>query len=147
MLDLASVRARFPGLATDFVLLDNAGGSQILGEAVERIVDFLTTSNVQLGGSYEVSQRAGERVAAGHAALARWIGCDAGELVLGTSTTQLLNNLALAMSAQLDPGDEIVVTDVDHESNIGCWRRLAEARGAIVREWKVDADTLTLRLE
>ena len=51
------------------------------------------------------------------------------------------------MSAQIEPGDEIVVTDVDHESNIGCWRRLAEARGAIVREWKVDADTLTLRLE
>src|SRR6476661_4155734 len=102
MLDLASVRARFPGLASDFVLCDNAGGSQILGSAIERIADFLTTSNVQLGGSYAVSQRAAERVAAGHAALARWIRCDGDELVLGTSTTQLLNNLALAMTAQIE---------------------------------------------
>src|SRR5690349_10880202 len=131
MLDLPAVRAQFPTLAHSdgWILLDNAGGSQILGRAVERVREFYTTSNVQLGGSYALSQLAGERVAAGHAALARWLGCDDGEVALGTSTTQLLANLALAMAPQIGPGDELVVTDVDHESNIGCWRRLAAARG------------------
>ena len=147
MLDLAAVRAQFPGLGGDWVFFDNAGGSQILGRAIERVVEHFRTSNVQLGGSYAPSLLARERVAAGQRALAGWVGCDADELALGTSTTQLLANLALAMSAQLLPGDELVVTDVDHESNIGPWRRLAAARGAVVKEWRADGDTLALRLE
>ena len=147
MLDLDATRARFPALQHDWIYGDNAGGSQILGSAVERIVDFLGRCNVQLGGSYALSQLAGERVAAGHAALARWIHCDPSELVLGTSTTQLLNNLALAMREKIAPGDELVVTDCDHESNIGAWRRLAAERGATVREWRVAPDTLALRIE
>jgi len=147
MLDVDSVRAQFPGLATDWILLDSAGGSQMLGRAIDRVAEFYRTSNVQLGGTYAPSQLAAERVTSGHAALARWIHCGADELVLGTSTTQLLNNLALAMSAQIAPGDEIIVTDVDHESNIGCWRRLAAARGATVKEWRVDGESLALRVE
>jgi cysteine desulfurase family protein (TIGR01976 family) len=147
MLDLGRVRAQFPALGGDWIFFDNAGGSQILGRAIERVRDFYTTSNVQLGGSYALSQLAEERVHDGRRALARWLRCDADELVLGTSTTQLLANLALAMAPALAPGDEIIVTDVDHESNIGCWRRLAAARGAVVKEWRVDEDTLALRLE
>ena len=147
MLDVEGVRAQFPGLASDWVLFDNAGGSQMVARAIERVGEFYRTSNVQLGGSYAPSQLAAERVTNGHAALARWIHCGADELVLGTSTTQLLNNLALAMSAQIAPGDELIVTDVDHESNIGCWRRLAAMRGAVVKEWRVDGDTLALRAE
>ena len=147
LVNVDNVRAQFPGLATDWILLDNAGGSQMLGGAIDRVVEFYHTSNVQLGGTYAPSQLAAERVTSGHAALARWIHCGADELVLGTSTTQLLNNLALAMSAQIAPGDEIIVTDVDHESNIGCWRRLAAARGAIVKEWRVDGESLALRVE
>ena len=61
-LDPAFVRAQFPALANGFVFLDNAGGSQILGRVVERISDYLITSNVQLGASYAVSQRASERM-------------------------------------------------------------------------------------
>src|SRR3954463_12880481 len=120
MLDLGRVRAQFPGLASEWTFFDNAGGSQILGRAVERIVDFFTTSNVQLGGSYAPSQLAARRVFDGQAALARWVRCDADELVLGTSSTQLVANLTLAMAPGLAPGDELIVTDVDHESNIGC---------------------------
>jgi len=147
MLDLAGVRARFPALHSDWIFCDNAGGSQILGSAIDRVVEFLRGSNVQLGGSYALSALAAERVAGGHAALARWLHCDPSELVIGTSTTQLLNNLALAMRAHIAPGDELVVTDCDHESNIGAWRRLAAERGATVREWKVAPDTLALRAE
>lgn len=146
-LDLDAVRRQFPALGDEWALFDNAGGSQILGAAIDRIVEFLRTSNVQLGGSYALSRLAGERVAAGGAALARWMGCDPAELVIGSSTTQLLGNLAQAMAGQLAAGDELVVTNVDHESNIGCWRRLAAARGAVVKEWRVDPETLLLRAE
>ena len=149
MLDLCEVRAQFPTLADPhgWILFDNAGGSQILGSAAASVAQFYASSNVQLGGSYELSQIAGERVAAGGKALARWLGCDAAEVVMGTSTTQLLANLSLAMARQIAPGDELVVTDVDHESNIGPWRRLAALRGATLKEWRVDAETLTLRLD
>jgi cysteine desulfurase family protein (TIGR01976 family) len=144
MLDLGRVRAQFPALDWEWTFFDNAGGSQILGRAVERIVEFLTTSNVQLGGSYAPSQLAAKRVADGTAALARWARCDADELVLGTSSTQLLQNLAVAMTPQLRPGDEIIVTDVDHESNIGAWTRIP---GVTCKTWRVDGDSLALRLE
>ncbi len=147
MLDLDAVRARFPALGGDFVFFDNAGGSQILGAAIDRVVEFFTTSMVQLGGSYALSQLAGERVADGQRALARWLGCDPSEVVIGNSTTQLLANLTLAMAPGFAPGDEIIVTDVDHESNIGCWARLQAARGVVVKTWHVDEETLTLRLD
>jgi cysteine desulfurase family protein (TIGR01976 family) len=149
MLDLFEVRSKFPTLGNPhhWILFDNAGGSQILGSAAERVAEFYATSNVQLGGSYALSALAGERVAGGVRAVARWLGCDAAEVVLGTSTTQLLGNLAQAMAAEIAPGDEIVVTDVDHESNIGCWRRLAALRGAVIKEWRVADDTLALRTE
>jgi len=149
MLDLAGVRSQFPTLADPrgWILFDNAGGSQILGSAAARVAEFYATSNVQLGGSYAISALASQRVGDGQKALARWLGCDAEEVVLGTSTTQLLANLSLALAPQIAPGDEIVVTDVDHESNIGCWRRLAASRGATIKEWRVDGDTLALRAE
>jgi cysteine desulfurase family protein (TIGR01976 family) len=146
-LDLGAIRRQFPGLDRPWVFFDNAGGSQILGRAVESIVEFLTGSNVQLGGTYAVSELAALRVAEGARALARWIGCDASEVVIGTSTTQILSNLALAMAAELAPGDEIVVTDVDHEANIGCWRRMAAVRGLSVVEWRVDRTTHRLRID
>ncbi len=147
MLDLSGVPAPIPAHPQTGIFFDNAGGSQVVGTAAARVAEFFATSYVQLGGSYALSQLAGERVADGHRALARWLGCDAAEVVMGTSTTQLLANLSLAMSRQLAPGDEIVVTDVDHESNIGPWRRLAALRGATIKEWRVDADTLLLRAD
>jgi cysteine desulfurase family protein (TIGR01976 family) len=145
-LDLAAIRRQFPALADEWIFFDNAGGSQILGRAIDRIAEFLRTSNVQLGGTYALSRRAGERVHEGARALSRWMGCDPSEVVIGSSTTQLLANLASSMTGQLARGDEIVVTDLDHESNIGCWRRLEE-RGVVVKEWPVDAGTQALRVE
>ncbi len=143
MLDLASVRAAFPALAEGFTYFDNAGGSQTLGVVANRIRDYLLTTNVQLGASYAISHAAGERVAEGARGAASFVNAaDPSEVVLGSSTTQLLQNLALAMAPSLSPGDEIIVTDCDHEANIGPWRRL-EARGVVVKEWRIS----TLRLE
>jgi cysteine desulfurase family protein (TIGR01976 family) len=139
MLDVQRARRAFPGLESDGVFFDAAGGSQLLGAALEAITLYARTSFVQLGASYAASRLASERVAAGRAAMAELMGAGApSELVLGPSTTQLLANLALACAPSLGPGDELIVTELDHESNIGPWRRVAALRGATVRTWTID---------
>lgn len=144
MLDLARVRAAFPALASGYVFLDNAGGSQTLGAVADRIRDYLTATNVQLGASYAVSAAAGERVRGAVRATAALLGAaDPSEVILGPSTTQLVHNLALAMAPRLAPGDEIVVTAADHHANVGAWQRLAR-QGVVVRTWPLDPETLRL---
>lgn len=144
MLDLAVVRAAFPALASGFVFLDNAGGSQTLGEVAERVRDYLLHTNVQLGASYEVSAAAGQRVTAAVRATSTYVGgVDPSEVVFGASTTQLLANLSAAMEPTLAAGDEIVVSDADHQANVGPWTRLAR-RGVVIRRWRLDPVTLQL---
>lgn len=145
-LDLDYVRSQFPGLANGWTFFDNAGGSQILKGAVERINTFLFDKNVQIGGSYAVSQAAAEalyeaRTAAMHLVNAR----RPEEIVFGNSTTALLQNLARSMHSQLSEGDEIIITVSDHESNIGPWDRLQE-RGVILKIWPLNKQTLSLDL-
>jgi len=143
-MDLDHVRAAFPALASGFGFLDNAGGSQTLAVVADRIRDYLLSTNVQLGASYAVSEAAGERVRAAVRATGAFVGTDdPREVVIGSSTTQLLHNLALAMEPDLSPGDEIVVTTADHHANIGPWQRLAR-RGVVIRTWNVDPDSLRL---
>ena len=145
-LDMEFVRAQFPGLNNGWVFFDNAGGSQILKGAVERINAFLYERNVQIGGSYEVSQKAAEALLASREAGRLLVNAErAEEIVFGHSTTVLTQNLANAMRSQLAPGDEIVVTVADHESNIGPWERLREF-GIVVKIWPLDLGSLKLRL-
>ncbi|WP_218082221.1 cysteine desulfurase-like protein [Anthocerotibacter panamensis] len=147
VLDLEFVRQQFPALAGPWTFFDNAGGSQILGRVVERIREFLLTSNVQVGASYAVSALATQRLEAARQAMAAFIhAAHPEEVVLGSSTTQLLGNLALAMGPTLPPHSEIIVTNCDHEANIGAWVRLRE-HGVTVKFWEVDPETLELRLE
>jgi len=146
-LDLPAVRRHFPALAGDWVFLDNAGGSQTLEAVGDRVRDYLLHTNVQLGATYEPSQRSGERVRAGQAALAGLVNAaDPSEVVIGSSTSALLRMLALTLGRTLAPGDEIVVTNCDHEANIGPWRDL-EAQGAVIRTWSVRSDTFRLETE
>ncbi|MBL8944433.1 MAG: cysteine desulfurase-like protein [Myxococcales bacterium] len=143
-LDLDFVRAQFPALASDTVFLENAGGSQTLAAVADRIRDYLLTTNVQLGASYAASQASTARVREAARETAAFVGASDPEcVILGPSTTQLLNNLALAMQGGLVPGDEIVVSAADHAANVGCWRRLA-ARGIVVKTWPIDRDTWRL---
>lgn len=147
-LDLPVLRQRFPALAGDWVFFDNAGGSQILGEAVERMRRYLLTTNVQHGGSYELSTRAAERVTAGVAAAGLLLGTpDPREVVLGPSATQLLQNLSRAMVGTfLHPGDEVLVSELEHETNVGPWLRLQEA-GIRVRTWQAEPESRQLTLD
>ncbi|MFY0535786.1 aminotransferase class V-fold PLP-dependent enzyme [Nannocystis pusilla] len=136
------VRSRFPGLARDEVFLDNAGGSQILGSVIDGIGDYLRDCNVQHGATYGASQR----VTAGKQALASLFGAGPGTVVFGPSTTQIVFNLAAALGPSLQPGDEIVVTEADHEANVGAWRRVAAQRGAEVKLWRIDRARQSLEL-
>jgi cysteine desulfurase family protein (TIGR01976 family) len=145
-LDLDYVRSQFPGLSRGWTLFDNAGGSQILKGAVERINTFLIEKNVQIGGSYAVSQAAAAALYESRTAAMHLLNASRPEeIVFGASTTQLLQNLARAMQSQLSPGDEIIVTVSDHESNIGPWDRLQE-RGITLKFWPLNKETLTLDL-
>lgn len=146
-LDMDFVRAQFPGLAAPWVFFDNAGGSQTLRGVGDRIVEFLFERNVQIGGSYAVSQAAAEALMAGRRAGQTLVGAARPEeIVFGPSTTVLLQWLAAAMRGQLRPGDEIVVSTGDHESNIGPWERLREI-GVEIRYWRVHPESYAMRLE
>lgn len=145
--DPSAARAAFPALSRDFVFMDNAGGSQCLGAVADAVRAYLLERNAQLGASYSVSVEASAHVLAGRRAIARLVGvADDRQVVIGPSTTQLLSNLALAVAPGLAPGDQIVVTNADHEANIGAFRRL-ESRGVVVREWELDLESRTLRLD
>lgn len=144
-LELSRVRACFPALSGGTVFMDNAGGSQCLGAVADAVRAYLLERNVQLGASYAVSVDASAHVLEGRRAIARLVGAeDDRQVVLGPSTTQLVSNLALAMSPGLRPGDEIVVTNADHEANVGPFRRL-ESQGVVIREWQIDREALALR--
>ena len=134
-LDLEYVRRQFPALTDDIVLLDNAGGSQIARPVLDRISEFMFSANVQLGATYSTSVAAARKVAEGREALATLLNADrAEEVVMGATATQLFDQLAQALVQHWKPGDEIIVSNFDHEANIGPWRRL-EQRGIVVKTW------------
>lgn len=144
--DLAQVRSNFPGLARGWTLFDNAGGSQILKGAVDRMTEFLFEKNVQIGGTYEVSLAAADALNQARDAAAMLMNASRREeIVFGPSTTVLLQNLSRAMRSQLSAGDEVIVTVADHESNIGPWVSLQEA-GIKLKFWPLNHDTLSLDL-
>ena len=145
-LDLSAVRAHFPALQSGWAFMDNAGGAQILRPVLDRIEEYLTTSNVQLGASYEISQLARERVSVGAGAMATMINAaDPSEVVMGPSSTQLLAMLARSVGSTLASGDEIIITDADHEANLGPWERLQE-RGIVIKCWGLNRESLQLEL-
>jgi cysteine desulfurase family protein (TIGR01976 family) len=141
-LDLAQIRAAFPALGQDMVFFDNAGGSQVLRTVADRVADYLLTTSVQHGASYATSQLATARVEQARGELASLVGAtDPTEIVIGGSATALLQNLARAIGSWFAPGDELIVSEADHEANIGPWRRLAEARGLVLKRWPVSRET------
>jgi cysteine desulfurase family protein (TIGR01976 family) len=146
-IDMEFVHSHFPGLASDWVFFDNAGGSQIVKGAVDRICEFLIERNVQIGGSYAVSQAAADGLLQGRKAIQTLVNATRPEeIVFGASTTMLLQTLAASMRSQFKPGDEIIVTIADHESNIGPWNGLREI-GVEVKFWPLHHDSYSLRLE
>ncbi|MEH2440029.1 cysteine desulfurase-like protein [Nostoc sp.] len=146
LLNLDKVRQYFPALAGEWTFFDNAGGSQTLKKVVDRISEFLLSSDVQLGASYAVSQLAGERLALATRGMATFINANSSkEIVMGPSTTMMLKVLSTCLGQTFTPGDEIIVTNCDHEANIGAWVAL-EKQGMKVKVWQIRPDTLELHL-
>nr|WP_249784854.1 cysteine desulfurase-like protein [Pseudomonas oryzihabitans] len=147
-LDIAYVRKQFPGLAGDYAFMDNAGGSLVLQGVADRVADYLLNSSVQLGASYAPSVAAGERVMQARRSVMQLINAaHPDEVIMGGSTTHLLQILCRAIAPSIAPGDEIIVTNCDHEANIGPWVRLCADRGATLRVWEVDPESLELELD
>jgi cysteine desulfurase family protein (TIGR01976 family) len=149
-LDLPFVRAQFPGLSPPSdphpqppVLADNAGGSVPADDVITEMSAFMREHMVQLGASYSRSVRAGAAVQRGREAIARLFGTTADQAVIGPSTTVNVQTLARALAPTLVPGDEVIVTELDHEANIGPWRRL-ESLGVVVKNWSIDPATANL---
>ena len=146
-LDMKFVRDQFPALNKGWVFLDNAGGSQILKGAVEKMNEYLFNNNVQLGGSYEVSQQAAKAMMQGREAVATLVNATRPEeIYFASSSTVALQVLSRAMESQLQAGDEIIITNSDHESNVGPWVRLAD-KGVVIKIWKVNPETYELELD
>ncbi len=147
MPDLNYIREQFPGLNTEWILMDNAGGSQIARPVVYRINDYLIHTNAQLGASYYTSDIATKRVAEAQKIMAGYVNAaDPGEIVMGSSTSMLIRILATNMGTYLPKGSEIIVTNCDHEANIGAWREL-EHQGFVIKTWEINQDTWDLELE
>ena len=142
--DLDFVRQQFPAFAEPslrgWAFFENAGGSYPARQVIDRLIDFYRTCKVQPYAPYPASEKAGAMMDESYARLAACLNVAEDEVHFGPSTSQNTYVLARAFRETMREGDEIVVTNQDHEANSGAWRRLAET-GIVVREWRVDPDT------
>lgn len=146
-LDLDFVRSNFPAFSepslAGFGFFENAGGSYACGQTIEWLNRYYRQTKVQPFYEFPSSIRAGDQMDAAKQRMAAWLNVAAEEVHFGPSTSQNTYVLAQSLRQQLKSGDEVVVTNQDHEANIGVWQRL-ENDGIVVREWKVDPDTAEL---
>ena len=145
-MDIEYIREQFPSLKKGYTFMDNAGGSQILGSAIKNIQDYYLNYNVQLGASYEVSANAGKALLKSTENIAKFINTsDIKEVVIGPSSTMLLRILSICISQNWKAGDEVIVTNTDHEANVSCWKDL-ESKGIKIKVWKVNPSSFELEL-
>lgn len=143
-LDVSRVRTHYPAFdhpeTSRWAFFENAGGSYVPRQVSDRLHRFFTEYKVQPYGYSYMQEQAGLAMDAGYETIAAMINADRSEITLGPSTTMNLYVLAQAFRPLLDTGDEIIVTNQDHEANIGCWRRLEEF-GIVIKEWRIDSQT------
>jgi cysteine desulfurase family protein (TIGR01976 family) len=125
-LDLETVRARFPALASSVAFLDGPGGTQCPQSVIDAIAAYLRESNANLGGAFAASRRSDELVERAHATAASFLGCAIGETIFGQNMTTLNFALTRALGRTLQAGDEILVTRLDHDGNAAPWLELAD---------------------
>ncbi len=146
-LDLDFIRNEYPSLREDYVFFDNAGGSQTLKRVMDKVTEYYMTSDVQMGGTYSVSVQAKERVNSGSAQIAQTLNAKlAHEAVIGGSSTALIRLFSIVIGKTLNAGDEIIITNADHEANISPWKNLAE-QGIVIKTWEFNKETFQLELE
>jgi len=146
LLDVAAVRARFTALDRRLAFFDGPGGTQCPDEVIDAVAGYLRHDNANVGAPYETSLRTDEVVAAAHERAGSFLGCDPGEVAFGQSMTALNFLLTRALARELEAGDEILVTRLDHDGNVAPWLALAEDIGIVVRFVDVH-DDLSLDLD
>ncbi len=146
-LDLSFVRSNFPAFSEPSLegwgFFENAGGSYACGQIINKLNRNYRQTKVQPYYDFPASAAAGDQMDAAKQRMAAWLNVNSEEVHFGPSTSQSPYVIAQALRQDLKPGDEIIVTNQDHEANIGVWRRL-ENDGIVVREWQVDPDTADL---
>jgi len=147
-LDLALVRSQFPSLDRPAIFFDNPGGTQIARLSAERIQRYLLECNANHEGIFPTSIQSDAILAEAHAAMADFLNA-AGpqEIVFGNNMTSLTLHLSRSLARTLSPGDEIVVTRLDHDANISPWLLVAEDRGCKVTWIDFDVEDCTLKLD
>ena len=143
------VRAQFPAFNESslegFAHFENAGGSYACGPAISALDRFYRETKVQPYHHFAPSRRGGELMDAAKSRMAAWLNVHADEVHFGPSTSANTYMLSQSLRQHLEVGDEVIVTNQDHEANIGAWRRLEES-GIVVKEWRVNPETAELSI-
>ena len=131
--DVAAVRACFPALRAGAAHFDGPGGSQVPESVAAAVAATMTAPMANRGRTTQAERNADDVVLAARQAVADLVAGDPGGVVFGRSMTQLTYGLSRVLAAGWGPGDEVVVTRLDHDANVRPWVQAAEARGATVR--------------
>jgi cysteine desulfurase family protein (TIGR01976 family) len=146
--DIAWVRKQFPALSQKTngwseIFFDGPGGTQVPQKVIDAMVHYLKHTNTNTHGAFARSAMSDEIIVLAHAAMADFVGCDKDEIVFGPNMTTLTFALSRAIGRQLRPGDEIIITRLDHDANFAPWLALEE-RGAVVRVVDINVEDCTL---
>lgn len=149
-LDLGWIRNQFPALSQQIngqpvIFFDGPGGTQVPSSVIDAIAEYLVKSNANAHGAFATSQRTDALITSARAAIADLLGCNSDELVFGANMTTLTYTLSRAIARELQPGDEIIVTKLDHYANVSPWYALCE-RGVVIREVDINVEDCTLNM-
>ena len=148
-LDVDYVRSQFPAfkdpLSKDWSFFENAGGSYVPQNVIDKLTEFMTSTKVQPYAEYSMSKIAGINMDRATELFAKMINAKNNEILIGGSTSINLYVLSNALKKYINPGDEVIVTNQDHEANISPWTRLKE-NGAIIKEWKFNLNDHELKI-
>ena len=150
-LDNAWVRQQFPSLLTQVngqtaAFLDGPAGTQVPRQVVDAIANYLLHDNANTCGAFATSRRNDAMIAGARQAMADFFNCDADEVSFGQNMTTITFALSRAIGRELKPGDEVVVTTLDHDANVAPWRALEE-KGVLVRQVDIREEDCTLDME
>ncbi len=140
-IDVAAIRARFSSLRQGFAFLDAPGGSQVPDEVGDAIAAALREASANLGAVYATSLRAREILEEAEGKAARFLGCEPHEVIFGPNMTSLNFTLSRTAGREFEPGDEILVSSLDHDGGVAPWLELAHDRDLVVRHIELNDDT------
>lgn len=148
MLDSAIVRSHFPSLSPETLFFDNPGGTQVAQEVITRMQDYYLHNNANHGGSFRTSRASDAVVWEARVAMADFLNAARPEeIIFGQNMTSLTLHISRSLARTLHPGDEIVVTRLDHDANIAPWLLVAEDRGCEIRWVDIHLEDCTLNME